>query len=41
MKIKNKTAIVTGASEGLGKEIALKLGNEGMNLALIARNKKN
>ncbi|MEK7079337.1 MAG: SDR family oxidoreductase [Patescibacteria group bacterium] len=40
MKIKNKTAIVTGASEGLGKEIALKLGNEGMNLALIARNKK-
>lgn len=40
MILKNKTAIVTGASDGLGKEVALKLGKEGVNLALVARNKE-
>ncbi|WOV86148.1 3-oxoacyl-[acyl-carrier-protein] reductase [Sporosarcina oncorhynchi] len=29
MKFENKTAIVTGASRGIGREIALKLGREG------------
>jgi len=40
MILKNRTAIVTGASDGLGKEVALKLGKEGVNLALIARRKE-
>ncbi len=40
MILKNKTAIVTGASDGLGKEVALKLGEAGVNLALIARRKE-
>lgn len=35
-----KTAIVTGASRGIGKEIAIALGQAGANLALIARNEK-
>ncbi len=38
MVLKSKTAIVTGASDGLGKEVALKLGEQGVNLALVARN---
>lgn len=38
MILENKTAIVTGASDGLGREVALKLGEQGVNLALIARN---
>lgn len=38
MKLKNKTVIITGGSDGLGKEIALKLAKEGVNLALVARN---
>lgn len=32
MKLKNKTAIVTGAGRGLGKGIALKLASEGANV---------
>lgn len=39
MNLENKVAVVTGASEGLGKEIALKLAKEGVNLALLARTK--
>lgn len=39
MLLKNKTAIITGASDGLGKEVALALGSQGVNLALIARDK--
>lgn len=39
MVLKNKTAIVTGASDGLGKEVALKLGEAGVSLALVARRK--
>ena len=38
MDLKNKVAIVTGASDGLGKQIAYKLAKEGVNLALVARN---
>lgn len=40
MTLQNKVAIVTGASDGLGKQIALKLAKEGVSLALIARDKK-
>lgn len=39
MDIKGKIAIVTGASDGLGKQVALKLAKEKVLLALIARNK--
>ena len=35
--IKNKTALVTGASIGIGRGIALALGTEGVRLALVAR----
>lgn len=40
MSLKNKTAIITGASDGLGKQVALKLSEAGVNLALIARRKE-
>lgn len=40
MKIKGNTIIVTGASEGIGREIALACAKKGANLALIARNLK-
>lgn len=35
--LKNKNAIVTGASKGIGKSIALTLAKEGVNLAICAR----
>ena len=35
--LKGKTAIVTGASRGIGKAIAIALGKEKMRLALLAR----
>lgn len=37
MILKDKIAVVTGASDGLGKQIALKLAKEGVSLALVAR----
>jgi NAD(P)-dependent dehydrogenase (short-subunit alcohol dehydrogenase family) len=37
MKLKNKIAIVTGASRGIGKCIASAFGDEGANLVLVAR----
>ena len=40
MKLKNKVAVLTGASDGLGREIALCLAKEGVELHLIARNEK-
>ena len=33
-------AVVTGASDGIGKEYAKQLGKKGLNLVLIARNLK-
>jgi len=35
--VKDKVAVVTGASEGLGKAIALVLGQEGARVAITAR----
>ena len=40
MNLTRKTAIVTGASRGIGKCIALSLAEEGTHLALVARTKK-
>ncbi|MDR1192046.1 MAG: 3-oxoacyl-[acyl-carrier-protein] reductase [Verrucomicrobiales bacterium] len=37
MKLSNQTAIVTGASRGIGKAIALTLAREGCNIAGVAR----
>lgn len=39
MKLKNKIIVVTGASDGIGKQIALRLAKESSKLALIARDK--
>ena len=36
-----KTAIITGASRGIGKAIALKLASCGANISLVARQQKN
>ena len=38
LNLKNKVAIVTGASFGLGKAIALSLANEGVNVEISSRN---
>lgn len=40
MKLNNKIIVVTGASDGIGKQIALRLAREGVKLALIARDEK-
>ena len=40
MELTGKTAIVTGASEGIGKEIAIALAKEGVNLILFGLGKE-
>lgn len=40
MNLKNKIAVITGASDGIGKHISLRLAKDGVNLALVGRNKK-
>lgn len=40
MKLDNRVAVVTGASRGIGKCIAYALAQEGVHLALVARNEK-
>tara|TARA_B100001029_G_C15059749_1_gene457383 strand:- start:2144 stop:2896 length:753 start_codon:yes stop_codon:yes gene_type:complete len=37
--LKNKVSIVTGASQGIGKSIAIKLANYGSKIMLVSRNK--
>jgi NADP-dependent 3-hydroxy acid dehydrogenase YdfG len=38
VNLKGKTAIVTGASQGIGREISLALSKHGMNVVVAARN---
>jgi NADP-dependent 3-hydroxy acid dehydrogenase YdfG len=40
MDLKNKVVVVTGASDGIGKQVAFKLAKEGVLLALIARDEE-
>ena len=40
LKLKGKTAVVTGGSEGIGKGIALLLAKEGVDVAICARRKE-
>jgi len=40
VKQQNRLAIISGASQGIGKELAFGLAADGYNLALIARSKK-
>jgi len=37
MDLKGKTAVITGASRGIGKQIALELGRRGANVVVVAR----
>jgi NAD(P)-dependent dehydrogenase (short-subunit alcohol dehydrogenase family) len=39
-KLAGRTAVITGASKGLGKAMALALGGAGAKLALVSRNKE-
>ena len=39
-QLENKTALITGASRGIGKAIAQQLSSYGVNLALVARNEQ-
>lgn len=38
MSMQNKVVVVTGASQGLGKELSLQLVKLGAKIALVARN---
>ena len=40
LKLKGKTALITGGSEGIGKGIALALAREGVDVAICARRKE-
>lgn len=37
MNLTNKTALITGAGKGIGREMAIALAKEGVNLGLVAR----
>ena len=37
MSFKNKTIVITGASRGIGKAIAVKLAREGANIVVAAK----
>ncbi|MBI3788251.1 MAG: SDR family NAD(P)-dependent oxidoreductase [Ignavibacteriales bacterium] len=41
MKLKNKTAVITGGSKGLGKALALRFAVEGANVAICSRSEDN
>ena len=41
LQLKGRTALVTGASSGIGRAIALELGREGVRLAITGRRREN
>ena len=41
MEIKNKVALITGGTHGIGAKTALKLVSEGVKVSLVARNADN
>ena len=40
LQLKDKRAIITGGSRGIGKSIAMSLSKEGAKCVIVARNKK-